>query len=92
MIAEFLQLPGADLESWREMSITKAFIKLLELEQARCADTILAEVRRGKSKEAEILSGKLEAIGDMITTIMRTEIPTGETEEPFIDPAARRNA
>jgi hypothetical protein len=54
-----------------------------------CADAIVAEVRKGRAKEAEILSGKLEAIQTIKDALAKRMTATSfEPEANFVDPAA----
>jgi hypothetical protein len=85
---KFLLASDADRASWREIPQTKDFMDYLDWEESRCADGILSAVRQGHPKEAEILSGKLEAIQELIKVMWYREQPKEAPDEPFVDPAA----
>lgn len=84
----FLELSEADKASWRDIEITKHFFSYVDMLEASVADNIIANVRKGNAKEAEILSGKLEAYQELKSVIVGhgiTALPAAEEE--FHDPA-----
>lgn len=88
-MTSFFELPMAELSAWKEQAITKEFYRYLDIAEASCADQILANVRLGKSKEAEILSGKLEAFQELKSAMERAGVVPllPEAEDEFHDPA-----
>ncbi len=89
MSLPFFALPEEERAEWRGLPVTSEFIKYIEMAEAMCADAIVSEVRKGRSKEAEILSGKLEAIQDIKDALAKRMTQTSfETEANFVDPAA----
>jgi hypothetical protein len=87
----FFALEASDRSSWRGTEITKAFLEYLDMKEASCADEILSNVRKGRAKEAEILSGKLEAYQELKSALYQDgHTAKIEVEEEFIDPAALR--
>ncbi len=96
MSIPFFALPEEERAAWRGLPVTVEFIKYINMAEAMCADEIVSCVRKGHSKEAEILSGKLEAIQTIKEALMKrlTNSNVGKDEEDgFVDPAALwRNA
>lgn len=89
MSLPFFALSEEERAGWRGLPVTAEFIKYIELAEAMCADAIVSEVRKGHAKEAEILSGKLEAIQTIKEALRKRMTPTEtEAEEAFTDPAA----
>lgn len=89
MSLPFFALPEEERAEWRSLSVTAEFIQYIHLAEAQCADSIVAAVRKGLAKEAEILSGKLEAIQTIKQALAIRMTPTGTvTEEEFKDPAS----
>lgn len=90
MTQAFLQASAGDLASWREVPLTRAFAEYLDVAEAQCADSIIAHVRAGKTREAEVLSGKLEAIQQIKAMVWErpalASVP--DEEDDFRDPAA----
>jgi len=89
MSLPFFALSEEERAEWRGLPVTSEFIKYIELAEAMCADQIVASVRKGLSKEAEILSGKLEAIQTIKEALAKRMAPANvEQEASFVDPAA----
>ncbi len=90
MTPAFLQASAGDLASWREVPLTKAFAEYLDVMEAMCADSIIAHVRAGKGLEAQVLSGKLEAIQQLKAVVWERALPVASPDEDddFRDPAA----
>ena len=89
MSLPFFAISEEERAEWRGLPVTAEFIKYIELAEAMCADSIVAAVRKGFGKEAEILSGKLEAIQTIKEALAKRMTPTAaEAEEAFTDPAA----
>lgn len=89
MSIPFFALPEEERAVWRGLPVTEEFIKYIELAEAMCADSIVSAVRKGQPKEAEILSGKLEAIQTIKEALAKRMTPTEvETEANYVDPAA----
>jgi hypothetical protein len=89
MSLPFFALPEEERAEWRGLPVTMEFIKYVHLAEAHCADAIVAAVRKGQAKEAEILSGKLEAIQTIKDALAKRITPVGtDVEETFTDPAA----
>lgn len=89
MSLPFFQLPEEERAEWRGLPVTAEFIKYLDVAEALCAGSIISAVRGGKAKEAEILSGKLEAIQTIRDALAKRMTPTNvEVDAAFVDPAA----
>jgi len=89
MTLPFFALPEEERAEWRGLPVTTEFIQYINLAEAQCADSIVAAVRKGLAKEAEILSGKLEAIQTIKQALAIRITPTGtQPEEEFRDPAS----
>lgn len=89
MSLPFFALPEEERAEWRGLPVTVEFIKYVDLAEAMCADSIVASVRKGNAKEAEILSGKLEAIQDIKSALAkRMTVTNTEPDANFVDPAA----
>lgn len=89
MSLPFFQLPEEERAEWRGLAVTVEFIKYIELAEAMCADSIVSAVRKGQPKEAEILSGKLEAIQTIKSAIAKRMTASNTVPDAnFVDPAA----
>ena len=89
MSLPFFVLPEEERAEWRGSPVTVEFIKYIDLAEAMCADEIVACVRKGHAKEAEILSGKLEAIQDIKAAMAKRMTPSNTaSDDNFVDPAA----
>jgi regulatory protein YycH of two-component signal transduction system YycFG len=85
-----LNLSAGELQAWREIPLTRAFLAWLEESIASYQRAIPKYIVRNKLDEAKAASGALEGYEEILAALTEESAkPIEEVEEVFIDPASR---
>lgn len=85
--ASLADLKPEDFREWERNPVSALLLEFLLSEQAKALEHIAAETREGRTREATLATGGLDALRSLWDHLHPPEPPVPEPEEPFEDPA-----